>query len=92
MIAKKEHDAVTQAYEAARRAILRCGAKGYDLPKMFRVKAVKQLCCETFETQRCCGRFEINLVHKLISKRFQEKFGQWRDIEMTFNPEKMRIK
>lgn len=47
-------DAVTQAYEAARRAILRCGAKGYDLP--------------------------------------QEKFGQWRDIEMTFNPEKMRIK
>ena len=47
-------DAVTQAYEAARRAILRCGTKGYDLP--------------------------------------QEKFGQWRDIEMTFNPEKMRIK
>lgn len=49
-----EGDAITQAYEAARRAILRCGAKGYDLP--------------------------------------QEKFGQWRDIEMTFNPEKMRIK
>lgn len=47
-------EAVTQAYEAARRAILRCGAKGYDLPK--------------------------------------EKFGQWREIEMTFNPEKMRIK
>ena len=47
-------DAVTQAYEAARRAILRCGVKGYDLP--------------------------------------QEKYGQWRDIEMTFNPEKMRIK
>ncbi len=49
-----EGEAITQAYEAARRAILRCGAKGYDLP--------------------------------------QEKFGQWRDIEMTFNPEKMRIK
>jgi hypothetical protein len=47
-------DAVTQAYEAARRAILRCGTKGYDLPV--------------------------------------EKYGQWRDIEMTFNPEKMRIK
>lgn len=47
-------DAVTQAFEAARRAILRCGAKGYDLP--------------------------------------QEKYGQWRDIEMTFNPERMRIK
>jgi hypothetical protein len=49
-----DSDAITQAYEAARRAILRCGAKGYDLP--------------------------------------QDKFGQWRDIEMTFNPEKMRIK
>lgn len=47
-------DAVTQAFEAARRAILRCGVKGYDLPS--------------------------------------EKYGQWRDIEMTFNPEKMRIK
>ena len=44
----------SESYEAARRAILRCGTKGYDLP--------------------------------------QEKFGQWRDIEMTFNPEKMRIK
>lgn len=44
----------TQAFEAARRAILRCGATGYDLPA--------------------------------------EKYGQWRDIEMTFNPEKMRIK
>ena len=49
-----DSDAVTQAYEAARRAILRCGLKGYDLPK--------------------------------------EKYSQWRDIEMTFNPEKMRIK
>lgn len=49
-----DSDAITQAYEAARRAILRCGTKGYDLP--------------------------------------QEKYGQWREIEMTFNPEKMRIK
>ena len=47
-------EAVTQAFEAARRAILRCGTTGYDLPA--------------------------------------EKYGQWRDIEMTFNPEKMRIK
>ncbi len=47
-------DAARQAFEAARRAIIRCGARGYDLPR--------------------------------------EKFGQWRDIEMTFNPEKMRIK
>ncbi|GAB5437219.1 energy transducer TonB [Falsiruegeria mediterranea] len=43
-----------QAYQAARRAIIRCGAKGYDLPA--------------------------------------EKYGQWRDIEVTFNPERMRIK
>jgi len=43
-----------QAYEAARRAILRCGAKGFDLPA--------------------------------------QKYDHWRDIEMTFNPEKMRIK
>ena len=40
--------------EAARRAIIRCGADGYKLPP--------------------------------------EKYDQWRDIEMTFNPEKMRIK
>ncbi|WP_129590289.1 energy transducer TonB [Roseovarius nitratireducens] len=46
--------AAQQAYEAARRAIIRCGADGFDLP--------------------------------------QEKYAQWRDIEMTFNPEKMRIK
>lgn len=46
--------AARQAFEAARRAILRCGAKGFDLPA--------------------------------------EKYEQWRDIEMTFNPEKMRIK
>jgi len=43
-----------QAYEAARRAILRCGAKGFQLP--------------------------------------QEKYDQWREIEMEFNPSKMRIK
>ena len=46
--------AAKQAFEAARRAIIRCGASGYDLPK--------------------------------------DKFDYWRDIEMTFNPEKMRIK
>lgn len=46
--------AAKQAYEAARRAIIRCGATGYDLPK--------------------------------------DKYDRWRDIEMTFNPEKMRIK
>ena len=40
--------------EAARRAIIRCGASGYNLPV--------------------------------------EKYDQWRDIEMTFNPERMRIK
>ncbi len=44
----------SQAYEAARRAILRCGAKGYDLPA--------------------------------------DKYAQWQDIEITFNPERMRIK
>ncbi|MBA83813.1 energy transducer TonB [Thalassobius sp. S69A] len=43
-----------QAYEAARRAIIRCGSSGFNLPK--------------------------------------DKYAQWRDIEMTFNPEKMRIK
>ncbi len=46
--------AARQAYEAARRAIIRCGNDGFDLPP--------------------------------------EKYAQWRDIEMTFNPEKMRIK
>ncbi len=43
-----------QAFEAARRAIIRCGAQGFDLPA--------------------------------------EKYGQWREIEMTFNPERMRIR
>jgi len=46
--------AAKQAFEAARRAIIRCGANGYDLPV--------------------------------------EKYDRWRDIEMTFNPERMRIK
>ncbi len=46
--------AAKQAFEAARRAIIRCGASGFDLPR--------------------------------------EKYSQWRNIEMTFNPEKMRIK
>jgi len=43
-----------QAFAAARRAIIRCGASGYDLPA--------------------------------------DKYGQWREIEMTFNPERMRIR
>ena len=46
--------AAQQAYEAARRAIIRCGNDGFSLPP--------------------------------------EKYAQWRDIEMTFNPERMRIK
>lgn len=46
--------AAGDAFAAARRAIIRCGAEGFDLPA--------------------------------------EKYGQWRDIEMTFNPERMRIK
>ena len=46
--------AAQQAYDAARRAILRCGADGFDLPR--------------------------------------EKYEQWRDIEMVFNPESMRIR
>jgi hypothetical protein len=47
-------DAAKQAFEAARRAIIRCGSGGFDLPV--------------------------------------EKYDRWRDIEMTFNPERMRIK
>lgn len=46
--------AARQAFEAARRAIIRCGARGFPLPV--------------------------------------EKFGQWRDIEMTFNPEGMQFR
>jgi hypothetical protein len=44
--------AATSAYEAARRAIIRCGAEGFDLPA--------------------------------------EKYDSWKEIEMTFDPEKMR--
>jgi hypothetical protein len=43
-----------QAYEAARRAIIRCGSRGFQLPP--------------------------------------DKYEQWRNIEMEFNPERMRIK
>lgn len=46
--------AANQAFEAARRAIIRCTRDGYGLPA--------------------------------------DKFGQWKEIEMTFNPERMRIK
>ena len=46
--------AIRQAFEAARRAIIRCGARGFPLPV--------------------------------------EKYDQWRDIEMVFNPERMRIR
>ncbi|WP_231704040.1 energy transducer TonB [Cochlodiniinecator piscidefendens] len=46
--------AVDTAFQAARRAIIRCGARGYDLPI--------------------------------------EKYEQWRDIEITFNPERMRTR
>ncbi len=48
-------DAATkQAFEAARRAIIRCGTSGYDLPK--------------------------------------DKYAQWQNVQITFNPERMRIK
>jgi hypothetical protein len=43
-----------QAFEAARRAIIRCGANGFPLPV--------------------------------------EKFAEWREIEMTFNPEGMQFR
>jgi hypothetical protein len=46
--------AARQAYESARRAIIRCGANGFSLPR--------------------------------------DKYEQWRNIEMTFNPENMRIR
>jgi hypothetical protein len=46
--------AAKQAYETARRAIIRCGASGFNLPV--------------------------------------DKYSQWQTIEMTFNPESMRIK
>lgn len=46
--------AARQAFEAARRAIIRCGARGFPLPV--------------------------------------EKYEQWRDIELTFNPEGMQFR
>lgn len=46
--------AARQAFEAARRAIIRCGARGFPLPV--------------------------------------EKYAEWRDIEMTFNPEGMQFR
>ncbi len=46
--------AANQAFDVARRAILRCGIGGYDLPA--------------------------------------DRYDQWREIEITFNPEKMRLK
>lgn len=46
--------AINTAFQAARRAILRCGASGFDLPV--------------------------------------DKYDQWRDIEITFNPEGMRLR
>lgn len=47
-------EAARQAFEAARRAIVRCGASGFPLPA--------------------------------------DKYDHWREIEMTFNPESMRIR
>ncbi|MBF9059911.1 energy transducer TonB, partial [Rhodobacterales bacterium HKCCSP123] len=46
--------AAQQAYEAARRAILRCGANGYGLPA--------------------------------------ESYDHWRQVELVFNPEGMRLR
>ena len=46
--------AVNQAFGAARRAIMRCGMTGYNLPV--------------------------------------EKYARWRDIELTFDPERMRAR
>ncbi|KPA20133.1 hypothetical protein shim_36310 [Shimia sp. SK013] len=46
--------AVRTAFQAARRAVLRCQKTGYDLP--------------------------------------EEKYDHWKDVEITFNPEKMRRK
>lgn len=46
--------AARKAFDVARRAILRCGGNGYDLPA--------------------------------------DRYEHWREIEITFNPEKMRLK
>ena len=53
-VSEGSSDAAQKAFDAARRAILRCGLSGYDLP--------------------------------------QEKYDQWKQIEMTFNPERMRLR
>ena len=45
--------AVERAFDAARRAIIRCGQDGYDLPR--------------------------------------GKYDQWRDVELIFDPEGMRV-
>jgi hypothetical protein len=45
---------VSQAFETARRAIIRCGARGFQLPN--------------------------------------DKYDQWKDIELTFSPEGIRLK
>lgn len=46
--------AARQAYEAARRSVIRCGASGFPLPA--------------------------------------EKYDQWREMELVFNPEGMRLR
>jgi hypothetical protein len=46
--------AAQQAYEAARRAVIRCGVNGYDLP--------------------------------------EESYDRWRQVELVFNPEGMRLR
>jgi hypothetical protein len=46
--------AAQQAYEAARRAVIRCGVNGYDLP--------------------------------------EESYDHWRQVELVFNPEGMRLR
>jgi hypothetical protein len=47
-------EAAAETYESARKAIIRCGGNGYNLP--------------------------------------QQKYIEWQDLEMTFNPENMRIR
>ena len=49
-----DQNATRIAFEAARRAVIRCGTRGYPLP--------------------------------------EEKYDQWREIEMTFDPSNMRIR
>ncbi|MEP1765358.1 MAG: hypothetical protein ABJJ53_01700 [Sulfitobacter sp.] len=49
-----QKDAVAQAFNSAKRAVLRCGREGYTLPV--------------------------------------EKYDQWRDIELTFDPERTTLR